>query len=491
MLIFAYFILFIYCFLLSILLLYSFTELNLLFNYFKSKKVDNIAPQWDFTDVSQIPLVTIQLPIYNEEYVIERLLKCITSLQYPIEKLEIQILDDSTDQSSQIIKKWVDEYKNQGFFISHIQRQSRQGFKAGALKYGLEIAKSEYIVIFDADFLPHSDWLFQTIPYFKNENIGVVQARWGHLNRNLSLLTQIQAFALDIHFSLDQKGRNFNKHFINFNGTAGVWRKKCILDAGNWEADTLTEDLDLSYRAQLRNWEFIYLENVETPAQLPICISAAKTQQFRWNKGGAENLRKLLSLVRNSNKMGFKSKIHAYLHLMNSSMFVVVFSVSLLTIPILIAKNIFPQLNIYFDYMGVFILSSLLLFYCYWFVYQAYQGKGWVSFINYIVLFVSFFSVALAFSFQNSIAVFEGLRGKKSEFVRTPKFSMDGLKGKWNENKYITRTISKMILTELALLFYFISGCVLSFYFNDYSLLTFFVLACFGYSYSIFHSIRS
>ena len=224
----------------------------------------------------------------------DRLLDNIALMDYPKDKLEIQVLDDSTDETVATTKIHVDKLKAQGLDITQITRTNRQGFKAGALKEGLEIAKGEYIAIFDADFLPEPNWLKKTIPYFKDSEIGVVQTRWGHINRDYSTLTKIQAFALDAHFTLEQVGRSSKGHFINFNGTAGVWRKDCILDAGNWEGDTLTEDLDLSYRAQLKNWKFKYLEDVETPAELPVVISAARSQQFRWNKGGAENFQKCL-----------------------------------------------------------------------------------------------------------------------------------------------------------------------------------------------------
>ena len=267
--------------------MYALAQLNLLTNYLKAKKKVDDSIKFDFNNPEEIPYVTIQLPVYNELYVMERLLENIAKIKYPLDKLEIQVLDDSTDESVETTSKHIKKIKELGIDIKHIQRTNREGFKAGALKEGLKIAKGEFIAIFDADFLPQTDWLFQTVPYFKDSEIGVVQTRWGHINRNYSTLTKIQAFALDAHFTLEQVGRNSKGHFINFNGTAGLWRKECIYDAGNWEGDTLTEDLDLSYRAQLKNWKFKYLEGVVTPAELPVVISAARSQQFRWNKGGA------------------------------------------------------------------------------------------------------------------------------------------------------------------------------------------------------------
>src|SRR5690554_7332771 len=352
----------IYSIALLLIFLYALAQLNLLSNYLGAQKNQAKSPKFDFSNLDEIPLVTIQLPVYNEMYVMERLLENIVKMDYPKDKLEIQVLDDSTDDTLKSTKKHIEILKKTGLDIVHICRTDRTGFKAGALKEGLKIAKGEFIAIFDADFLPKPNWLKQTIPYFKNKNIGVVQTRWSHLNRDFSVLTKIQAFALDAHFTLEQVGRNSKGHFINFNGTAGVWRKACILDAGNWEGDTLTEDLDLSYRAQLRHWRFKYLEQVETPAELPVVLSAAKSQQFRWNKGGAENFRKSLPKLLNSKNIPLKTKIHGLLHLLNSSMFLCAFLVAVLSVPVLYLKQRPTFANWIFDISVVFLLSTLILF---------------------------------------------------------------------------------------------------------------------------------
>ena len=333
---------------LLLILMYALAQLNLLINYLSAKKKTAHCPVFDFENPEEIPVVTIQLPVYNEMYVMRRLLDNIAKIEYPREKLEIQVLDDSTDESLKKTALKIKELQATGLDIKHITRSNRYGFKAGALKQGLEIAKGEYIAIFDADFLPQHNWLYKTIPYFKDLEIGVVQTRWGHINKNYSLLTKVQAFALDAHFTLEQVGRNSKGHFINFNGTAGVWRRACILDAGNWEGDTLTEDLDLSYRAQLKSWKFKYLEDVETPAELPVVISAARSQQFRWNKGGAENFQKMARRVLKSNHVSSKTKIHSLLHLLNSTMFLNIFLVAILSIPILYIKNEYESLKGYF-----------------------------------------------------------------------------------------------------------------------------------------------
>ena len=287
-------IIIVYTLALLVIFIYSLAQLNLLLNYIKSRKESDECPQFDFTNEAEIPNVTVQLPIYNELYVVDRLLDNIAKLNYPKDKLEIQVLDDSTDESVKQTASKIRHLQQNGLDIKHIRRKNRTGFKAGALKEGLKTAKGDFIAIFDADFLPDENWLTKTIPYFKDQNIGVVQTRWGHINRDYSILTKIQAFALDFHFTMEQVGRNYKNHFINFNGTAGVWRKACIEDAGNWQGDTLTEDLDLSYRAQLKKWKFKYLEQVETPAELPVVISASRSQQFRWNKGASRKLSEVI-----------------------------------------------------------------------------------------------------------------------------------------------------------------------------------------------------
>ena len=370
----AYIIIAVYSLALILIFFYSLAQLNLLINYLSNKKQNDEAPKFNLLDPREIPHVTIQLPVYNEEYVMERLLENISEIEYPKSKLEIQVLDDSTDSTVIDTAKRVKDLQEKGIDIKHICRTNRQGFKAGALKEGLEVAKGEFVAIFDADFLPESDWLKKTVPYFKDSEIGVVQTRWGHINRDYSTLTRIQAFALDAHFTLEQVGRNSKGHFINFNGTAGIWRKECILDAGNWEGDTLTEDLDLSYRAQLKNWKFKYLEDVETPAELPVVMSAARSQQFRWNKGGAENFRKTVANVIKAKNIDFKTKFHGVMHLLNSSMFLCVFIVALLSIPMLYIKNTYGHLGWVFEVTSFFIVSTIILFFCYWYTYKSIQG---------------------------------------------------------------------------------------------------------------------
>ena len=474
---------------------YSLTQLNLLFNYLRAQRKKDDAPQWNFADPKQIPFVTIQLPVYNELYVMDRLLDNIALLEYPQEKLEIQVLDDSTDESLKTTKEHIDRLQKTGLDIVHITRVDRTGFKAGALKEGLTQAKGEFIAIFDADFLPEPNWLKRTVPYFIDRNIGVVQTRWGHINRDYSLLTRVQAFALDAHFTLEQVGRNSKGHFINFNGTAGIWRKTCIEDAGNWEGDTLTEDLDLSYRAQLKNWKFKYLEDVKTPAELPVVISAARSQQFRWNKGGAENFQKMLRKVVSNKNISSKTKAHGVLHLLNSTMFLNVLVVALLSIPMLYIKNEYAHLRPYFYVMSFFVASTLIFFICYWYMFKATYGSGFKQFIRYIGMFFTFFSIAMGFSLHNSIAVLEGHIGKRSDFVRTPKFNISTLTDSWKGNKYLKKNISVNVIFEGILMIYFGFGMYSAFVVGDqggdFGLFPFHLMLFIGFGFVFFKSLTS
>ena len=462
-----YLVISIYSIALVLILMYALAQLNLLFNYMRAQKQEDDCPKYNLDHSEEVPSVTVQLPVFNEMYVMQRLLDNIALLEYPREKLEIQVLDDSTDESVVSTANHIKKLQQQGIDIHHITRTNRKGFKAGALKEGLEIARGDFIAIFDADFLPQKDWLLQTVPYFKNSSIGVVQTRWGHINRNYSTLTKVQAFALDAHFTLEQVGRNSKGHFINFNGTAGIWRKQCILDAGNWEGDTLTEDLDLSYRAQLKQWEFKYLEDVTTPAELPVIISAARSQQFRWNKGGAENFQKMARRVITSTSVPLKTKIHSVLHLLNSSMFLMIFLVAILSIPMLYIKNEYAHLKSYFYVMSFFIISSIIFFICYWFMFKKTYGGGFFNFVKYIGTFFTFFSIAMGFSLHNTIAVLEGHIGKKSEFVRTPKFNIKSLKDSWKNNKYIRKKPSLNVFIEGLLTMYFAFGMYSAFIVGD------------------------
>lgn len=475
----------IYTLALSFVFLYSIVQISLVYNYLTRPK--KIIPN-DFKE-EDLPIVTVQLPLYNELYVVERLIDAVAQMDYPKDKLEIQLLDDSNDETVDIVAGKVKKYQAKGFQIHQHQRINRTGFKAGALIDGTKIAKGEFIAIFDADFLPTTQFLRKTLPYFQNEKIGVVQTRWEHLNKNYSLLTRLQAFGLDAHFTIEQTGRNVRNHFINFNGTAGVWRKSCIEDAEGWQSDTLTEDLDLSYRAQLKGWIFMYLQEVGSPAELPVTISALKTQQFRWTKGAAECTRKNLLRVLQNKTIPFKTKWHALFHLMNSSIFICILLIAVLSIPMLILKNKVEGYEMFFWY-GSFFMLSLVFLSVYYFISfsSAYQNKT-KALLHFLVLFPSFLSVSMGLSLHNSIAVTEGYMGKKTPFVRTPKFNIKENNDVWKEKKYLISTLSFLTVLEALLSIYFLYGIYAAFQYHDFGMLPFHIMLFLGFGYVSFYSL--
>ncbi len=418
----------IYALCLLTLLLFAITQVVLFYKFSGSIAPitkNHILP---LSPVEDLPHVTIQLPIYNEQNVIESLLEHVAALEYPKERLEIQVLDDSTDQTTVIIQDMVTQLSAQGLAIAHIHRTDRTGFKAGALKAGLTRAKGEFIAIFDADFQPQSDWLLRSMPYFDDPKIGVVQTRWGHLNRQESILTRVQAFALDLHFSLEQMGRQASGVFMNFNGTAGIWRKSCIEDAGNWSGTTLTEDLDLSYRAQLKGWRIVYRPDIITPAELPQTVQAARGQQFRWNKGGAQNFKQLVRPLWRNPHIGLKEKLFGTAHLFSSSLFFLVALLLLLSVPLLWIKNSHPNWDWIFYLFQAFGLTTVLLLWAYTGAYKKINAHRKLSLAQALFDFLIFFTLAIGLSANNTIAVVQGHLGVITPFVRTPKVNAGAAK---------------------------------------------------------------
>ncbi|MEZ4945210.1 MAG: glycosyltransferase family 2 protein [Cyclobacteriaceae bacterium] len=464
--------------------LFSLGQLHLTWVYIKSKRKKEAEVIYDN---SFTPHVTVQLPVFNEKYVVERLLDAVSKFDYPKDKLEIQVLDDSTDETTDIILKKIESLRPLGLDIKLIHREDRKGFKAGALDEGHKLAKGEFIAIFDADFLPHPDFIKKTIPYFKEKHIGVVQTRWGHINKNYSLLTQLQAFGLDAHFSIEQSARSASNSFINFNGTCGMWRKECVEDAGGWNFDTLTEDLDLSYRAQLKGWKFKYLEEVETPGELPVLMNAIKSQQYRWNKGGAETARKNFKQVLFS-KLSFLNKTHAFFHLFNSSVFVCLLIAAILSVPMLYIKSQHPHLEWIFDLGIVFIMGFLSITLFYWVAAKRFhEPKPSKSFIS---LYPRFLMVSMGLSLHNGIAVLEGLFGHKTPFIRTPKFNVT-LKGdSWKGNDYVKIKLNAVTIMEGVLCLYFVFGIATGVYLKDMGLMFFHIMLMLGFGGVFYYSVK-
>ncbi|MFZ1517212.1 MAG: cellulose synthase family protein [Ignavibacteriaceae bacterium] len=441
----------------------------------------NPVPDADFKSDKH---VTIQLPLYNEMYVIERLIDSVCEIDYPKDKMEIQVLDDSTDETTSIVAKAVEAKQKLGFDISHVRRGTREGYKAGALKEGMKIAKGEFIAIFDADFIPQKEFLKKTLSYFTDDKVGMVQSRWEHLNGDYSIITKAQALALDGHFVIEQTVRNKSGFFINFNGTGGVWRKKCIEDAGNWHADTLTEDLDLSYRAQLIGWRFVFLKDFTSPAELPSEINALKAQQFRWTKGAVETAKKILPLVWKS-KVPMRVKLQSTFHLTNNLVFPFILLAAILNVPLIFVKNSGAH-EIYFAIMSLFVLAfvSSFLFYMY------SQKDIRTDWRKRIVLFPLFMAGSMGLAVNNSRAVFEGLMNRKSEFVRTPKFKQESDKDTFVGNKYLNKKLGLAVFVEAVLAVYCFIGVLSSIYFMELASIPFQVLFTLGFSFIAYTSIK-
>jgi cellulose synthase/poly-beta-1,6-N-acetylglucosamine synthase-like glycosyltransferase len=485
----AYPILLLYGLGMAFIVLYSIGQLHLVLTFLRKR--DEFVPVPPLRGDADLPFVTIQLPIYNELYVVARLLDAMAKLDYPHDRFEIQLLDDSDDETVAVAAQKVAELQAQGLQIAHIRRPTREGFKAGALAYGLETAQGEYIAIFDADFLPVPEHLRMALANFTDPRIGVVQARWEHINRSYSVFTQVLAFHLDAHFTIEQFSRDHGGYFMNFNGTAGVWRKETILDAGGWEADTLTEDLDLSYRAQLRGWKFRYLDALGAPSELPAEMGAIKSQQYRWMKGGAEVARKILGKVWRSD-YPLSRKLHGTLHLLSSSVFVVVLLLGATSVPMLYLKHTYYAGNV--DFLAIpvagLVFSFITLGIMYLVTFAKRERNRWQAVRRFLLYYVPFLSLSMGLSVHNTIAVIQGWSGKKTPFVRTPKFNIFTKADRWKGQKYISRKIKPSALLEVLMTFYFAYGIFLCFQFNDFSILPFLIMQVAGFGLVAFSSVR-
>lgn len=471
-------VLFIYCISLATVTVYCLMQFHLLY-YYKKYHSKYRSDKEELLE-HELPYITIQLPIFNELHVVKRLIHCICQLDYPFDKLEVQILDDSTDETTELIRREIKSYQAQGRDIKHIHRENRQGYKAGALQCATPLAKGEFIAIFDADFLPESQFLKQTVKHFDDNKVAVVQSRWEHLNQDYSLLTKVQALQLNVHFTVEQMGRRAGNFFLQFNGTAGLWRKSAIEDAGGWQADTLTEDLDLSYRAQLKGWKIIYLEDVVSPAELPAEINGLKSQQFRWMKGGAETAKKVLPQIWKSN-IGLVRKIHASSHLLGSTVFVAVFVLALFSVPL---TFLIKPLGIQMEYLTIFLsgLISVSLVYYVANIHLLWKKDHFLKkFIKFLILFPVFLALSMGLSFHNTVAVIQGYMGKRTAFVRTPKFDLRYMADKLKSKKYFNSSFNLMNMGEGILFIYFSAGIFYGLLYQQYTFLLMHILLSLGY----------
>ncbi len=405
----------------------------------------------------RLPRLTVQLPLFNELYVAERLIDAVCALDYPLDRLEIQVLDDSTDETREIVASKVTEYRARGFAIVHLHRTDRTGFKAGALEAGLHAAKGELIAIFDADFVPRPGFARELVHHFTDERVGMVQARWGHLNTDYSPLTRVQSMLLDGHFMIEHTARNRSGKFFNFNGTAGIWRRACIEDAGGWQHDTLTEDLDLSYRAQLAGWRFVFLPDHVAPAELPLEMGAFKSQQHRWAKGSIQTARKLLPRIYRS-ELPWPVKLEATAHLTANIGYVLMVLLSLLVVPaVWLRVDVAPWMVLLVD-LPIFTLSSLSVAAFYWVARQEAVGSR-RAILRWIPALMA---IGIGLSINNARAVLEALAGRESSFRRTPKYNLDRSDQLAQRRYRITINRDTWIELLLAVYFAVATGAVMS-----------------------------
>ncbi len=476
-----------YFILMVVLAFYGIHRYQLVWLYYRNKKNATREPAQQF---AELPFITVQLPIFNEQYVVDRLIDAVCRFDYPRDRLEIQVLDDSTDETRDVAANIVERYKN-GWNglppqpILYIHRTNRHGYKAGALDNGLKTAKGELIAIFDADFIPPSDWLMRVVHHLAEPNIGMVQTRWTHLNRDYSFLTQVSAILLDGHFVLEHGGRSRAKVFFNFNGTAGMWRRAAIDEAGGWQHDTLTEDTDLSYRAQLKGWRFKYLQDVECPAELPIEMTAFKTQQARWAKGLIQTSKKILPRILRSD-IPFHNKLEAFYHLTANISYPLMVLLSIVLMPVMIIRFYQGWFQMLWIDLPLFIAStcSVSSFYL---VSQKelFPGK-WYKALLYLPFVMAVGGVGLTLT--NSRAVMEALLGVKSSFKRTPKYRVQKRGEKSQATKYRKR-LGWLPWIELAISAYFAATIWYAIDNGNYITVPFLFLFTFGYGYTAVLSI--
>ena len=460
-----------------VLAIYGVHRYQLVYLYFKHRKNANPEPPGHFTE---LPRITVQLPIYNEQFVIDRLIEAVCSMEYPADKLEIQLLDDSTDETQQVASGIVDRYAALGHPIVYIHRTNRHGFKAGALDAGLKVAKGDLIAIFDADFVPPPDWLMKVVHHFIEPEIGMVQTRWTHLNRDYSLLTQVEAILLDGHFVLEHGARARSNDFFNFNGTAGMWRRQAITDAGGWQHDTLTEDTDLSYRSQIAGWKFKYLPNIECPAELPIEMTAFKTQQARWAKGLIQTSIKVLPLIFKSN-VPRRIKVEAVYHLTANLSYPLMVVMTALLIPAMIVRFYQGWFQMLLIDVPLFTASTLSIGVFYVVSQRELFPKTWLKTFLYLPILMA---LGIGLTVTNTKAVMEALFGIKSAFARTPKYSVAKKGEKSNAGKKYRKRLLLTPWIELAIGAYFALAILYTFTNSNYFTAPFLILFVVGYWYT-------
>jgi cellulose synthase/poly-beta-1,6-N-acetylglucosamine synthase-like glycosyltransferase len=459
---------------LTILGVYGFHRAVLVYLFWKhrDRRIDPLS-RFD-----ELPVVTIQLPMFNELYVAERLLESIAQIDYPKDKLELQVLDDSTDETREIVARKVAELQQRGYDITHVHRTDRTGFKAGALEHGMKTAKGDYLMVFDADFVPSVEIVHRLIHHFTDPKVAMVQARWDHLNRDYSMLTRAQSLMLDGHFVIEHIARNRSGRFFNFNGTAGIWRKTAIIDAGGWQHDTITEDMDLSFRAQIRGWRFVYVPDAVAPAEVPCEMNSFKGQQFRWAKGSAQTTKKILPMVLKAD-LPWRIKVEAVFHLTNNFAYLFLIALACLQLPNMLLRREInnPELLLLDVPLFIATTGSIILFYLS--THHFLYANIWDA-VKRLPLMMA---LGIGLSVNNAHAVLEGLFSRDAEFVRTAKHGITNKQDSWKKKKHYKSVKNVATIVEVLFGLYFVFTIGLAVYTGSWMSIPFLVLFMVGFLY--------
>jgi cellulose synthase/poly-beta-1,6-N-acetylglucosamine synthase-like glycosyltransferase len=471
------------------ILIYTAGQFNLLYYFKTPHKKKRFHPALPVIKESNLPMVTVQLPMYNEKYVAKAVIDACAKLDYPSDKLEVQVVDDSTDETIDIVEQCAKEWVEKGINVTVVHRENRKGFKAGALKDATPLAKGEFIAIFDADFRPNPDFLLKTIPYFEDPKVGIVQGRWGHINREYSNLTKSQSLFLDMFFKIEQQARSLAGLFLRFNGSGGVWRRTCINDAGGWSADTLSEDLDLAFRAQIKEWKVIYDVNVIAPAEVPVTMADFKAQQYRWTKGKAQVIRKLYKPLWNK-KLGIWKKIHVYYDLLNIFTIPSIMVLALLSTPInfiLLATDVYNSFLAGFSFALINVILAPLFAYI---VLKEYNTSAYETFKDFLSSIFPFIFLMLGMSVFQLVSAVEGFFSDKVFFHRTSKYNIVDKNDSWKDKIYKPSEISTITYFEGLLALYFLWGIYIDIKYLMIGFLPFHIMLVLSFGYVFVLSAR-
>ncbi|RNC79412.1 MAG: glycosyltransferase [Balneola sp.] len=469
--------------------IYTFGEFHLVYFVVTKKKKKRFQPALPSYIRDELPKVTVQLPMYNERYVAEAVIDSCAVLDYPRDKFEIQVVDDSNDETVEIVDKRVAYWKEQGINIEVFRREERKGYKAGALKDAIPFASGEFLAVFDADFRPNQDFLLKSIPYFQDEKVGIVQGRWGHLNRDYSTLTRAQSLFLDMFFMIEQHARSLAGYYLRFNGSGGIWRKSCIEDAGGWSDDTISEDLDLVFRAQLKDWKVIYDDSLEVPAEVPINLLDFKAQQYRWSKGKAQVIKKLSGKLLKK-KMPFLNKLHVFFDLYNIFVIPALVLIALLSIPITFLIIETDVYNKYLAWGTIGLLNIIIPPWFAWLVLRRYNATKWKTFLDVVKSIFPLAFLLLGITLTQLVSIFDAYFTNNKVFHRTSKYNIVGKEGSAKGKIYAPRKISPITYLEGLFVLYYSWAIYLDITYSTFGFLHFHIILVISFAYVFVNSFK-